>query len=89
MENPLPAAGVLGGTLYLILRIPLSLFYGRLGITPEEAGFDNVTVLLQSALAIGAVFVGMVAFLAFFIPAFSSLMVVRGPRLATLPGVSG
>jgi hypothetical protein len=75
MENPLPAAGVLGGALYLILRIPLSLFYGKLGITPEEAGFDNVTVLLQSALAIGTVFAGLIAFVLLWGPSWSSFRV--------------
>jgi hypothetical protein len=47
-ENPIQALGLAGGILYTLLRVPLSVFYMRLGLTPEDVGFSNVTILLQS-----------------------------------------
>jgi hypothetical protein len=47
-ENPIPAIGLLGGTLYLALRIPVGLFYGDLGVTPDEVGFGPEVLVPQS-----------------------------------------
>jgi hypothetical protein len=47
-ENPIQALGLAGAILYTLLRIPLSVFYLRLGVSPEDVGFSNVTILLQS-----------------------------------------
>jgi hypothetical protein len=48
IANPVPTIGLLGGTLYLALRIPVGLFYGDLGVTPDEVGFGPQVLVPQS-----------------------------------------
>jgi hypothetical protein len=48
LSNPVAAAGVLGGALYLALRVPVGLFYGDLGVTPDEVGFGPEVLVPQS-----------------------------------------
>jgi hypothetical protein len=62
LENPLATAGLLGGALYLALRLPVGLFYGDLGVTPDEVGVGPEVLIPQSLalIAIFAVLVGSV-----------------------------
>ena len=46
--NPLPAIGLLGGALYVALRIPVGLFYNDLGVTPDEVGLGPEELVPQS-----------------------------------------
>ena len=64
-SNPAAAAGLLGGGIFLALRLPLGLFYGKLGVTPEEVGFGAQVLVPQSvvllvsviAIALGAMLI--------------------------------
>lgn len=58
--NVVPALTLIGVTLYVLLRLPYAMYYGRLGTTPEDVGLGYVEMLAQSALGLGAVvFVGV------------------------------
>jgi hypothetical protein len=69
IANPIPATGLLGGVLYLALRVPVGLFYGDLGITPDEVGFgpevlvpQSLTLLLAFILAMACLYgVGLIS----------------------------
>ena len=43
---------MLGGVAYALLRLALSSFYGALGVTPEEVGWDAAAVLTRFTLPV-------------------------------------
>lgn len=57
LSNPYAAAALFGTALYLALRLPAGLFYGRFGISPDEVGIGPEVLVPQSLML-------MVAFLA-------------------------
>jgi hypothetical protein len=61
IANPIPALGLLGGVLYLALRIPVGLFYDDLGVTPDEVGFGPQVLVPQSLTLLGLFVVVMLA----------------------------
>lgn len=63
---------VLGILLYIILSIPATIFYGRLGTTPSEVGISYSNLLSGSTLGIVVIFIIFIAiFLAIsFVAAF-------------------
>jgi hypothetical protein len=80
LSNPLAAFGLAGGALYLALRIPVSLFYGDLGVTADEVGFGPEVLVPQSLplLAIAVVALSIVV----------GLLMVGTRGLITLTAVS-
>ena len=48
LSNPVAAVGLLGGAFYLALRVPVGLFYGQLGVAPDEVGFGPQVLVPQS-----------------------------------------
>ncbi len=44
----IPTVAVLGGLIYLALRLPTSVFYQALGVTPEEVGLGPDVLVPQS-----------------------------------------
>lgn len=47
--------GAAGVVLYVLLRFPYAIFYGRLGTSPEEVGLGYVQLLAQSSVLVAAV----------------------------------
>jgi amino acid transporter len=49
-----PIAALLGGFFYILLRLPLTVFYQDFGVSPEEVGWDMTSVLATFALPVVA-----------------------------------
>jgi hypothetical protein len=49
-QNPLALLPVALAALYVVLRIPVTLFYNDLGVTPEEVGQGDAVVLRNSLI---------------------------------------
>jgi hypothetical protein len=64
LSNPIPAIGALGGALYLALRIPVGLFYGDLGVTPDEVGFGPQVLVPQSLTLLGMFLLAIMSMMA-------------------------
>lgn len=47
--------GAAGVVLYVLLRFPFAIFYGRLGTSPEEIGLGYVQLLAQSSVLVAVV----------------------------------
>jgi hypothetical protein len=50
IRNPLPALALAGAVATLLVHVYLDLFYGPLGVTPEQAGFGADQLIRQSVL---------------------------------------
>lgn len=46
-NKPLETLGLLGGFYYVVVRLPLSIYYGRLGVTPEEVGISQLVAVAR------------------------------------------
>jgi hypothetical protein len=47
-KNPAPSLTIAGVLVYTLLRVNYALFYGRLGVTPEDVGLTYVSILIQT-----------------------------------------
>ncbi len=54
-DNVLVALALLAGIAYVLVRIPLVIFYSKLGTTPDEVGLGTQDVVRQSVLILGAI----------------------------------
>jgi hypothetical protein len=52
MSTALPLISALGGALYVALRTGYAVFYNSFGITPEEVGFGEAEIFIQSAVVL-------------------------------------
>lgn len=52
-EHPAPTVAAAAGILYAVLHLSLAIFYNRLGMTPEDAGFANEELLRQCLTLLG------------------------------------
>ena len=59
LQNPLSVVTLLGLVLYGFLRLVYDLFYGPLGVKPEEVGLGYAETLSQSLVGILLYFIGM------------------------------
>lgn len=83
LANVVPALTVAGLALYVMLRLPYAVYYGRLGTTPEDVGLGYIEMLAQSALGIGAI-----VFVAALGAVFVALLVIVAFAYAqTLPHI--
>jgi hypothetical protein len=73
IANPIAATGVIGGAFYLALRLPMQIFYGQLGVSPDDIGFGAEVLVPQSLALVVAflTFMGAVVVIAYVaLPAF-------------------
>jgi hypothetical protein len=54
-DNVLVALALLAGVAYVLVRIPLVIFYSKLGTTPDEVGLGTEDVVRQSVLILGGI----------------------------------
>jgi len=87
-DNPIQALGLAGGILYILLRVPLSVFYAGLGVTPEDVGFSNVTILLQSfSVSIAVLLIGTLIVLIVLTPVMFPMQVALRLEKGLHPGI--
>lgn len=77
--NIIAMVAVAAGVAYALLRIPLSVFYNELGVTPEQVGFGTDQLVKQSAgmfalIIIGGLVLGF-AFHAYLQPWLQGMMI--------------
>jgi hypothetical protein len=77
-DNPVAAAGLAGGALYLALRLPVGLFYSTLGVSADDVGVGPQVLVPQSLLLV-------VSFLAAVL-AVAALMYMSTPVFFTRLG---
>lgn len=53
-EHAIAIVTILGLALYVLMRLPYGIYYGRLGSSPEEVGLNYVALLSQSAVGVTA-----------------------------------
>jgi hypothetical protein len=76
-NNALVTITILGVLLYVVLSIPITFFYARLGTTPGEVGFTYTSILSGSTLAALAIVGIITAILAFSFLYLVSLIAVN------------
>jgi hypothetical protein len=84
LANPIAALTLTGLVVYGFLRLSASLFYGRLGVTPEEVGLGYVQTLAQSFLGLIVValyYTLTVYLLPVFVSSLRSLLAFMGRLL--------
>lgn len=87
--NPVSVLGLLALLIYVSLRLPAELFFRRLGVTADAAGFGDITLVLQQSaqlLVIYAASGGLWAVLMLII-AFPSFVVEEIQKLRDERGV--
>lgn len=52
LRNPTPTVAIATVMLFVLARVPTEIFYGNLGIRPEEVGLNSVQVVLQGSAVI-------------------------------------
>ena len=84
--NTVAALTLSGLILYVILRLPYSIYYGRLGSSPEDIGLDYISLLSQSVLGVLSVALVIVCVLAlaFLVTVYIKFLGMSSRRYSSL-----
>lgn len=78
VSNPSVVIALIGAGLFFALRVPLGIFYGDLGVAPEEVGFGPQELVAQGAVLLASLTVLML---------FAALAMVMVAALRSAPEV--